>query len=147
MTYCDKYTSDNNKNRTISQIFSNTKKNVIFFKLFTKTQILTKHIIANRIKIDETQILEIINQKSRNHKGGRPITNGSMKTPQHVCHKRNAIPWALTIMFELRLHKRPEGHGSLPRQIEPKFHKRGFQSPHKQIDIAYRQSRSQNDHH
>ena len=61
MPYYDWYIFNNNKKHTISQIYSNTKKNVIFFKLFTKMQILTKHINANHIKIGETQILEIIN--------------------------------------------------------------------------------------
>ena len=123
-----------------------TKKNIIFFILFTKLQILT-NILMPISKVGETQILEIINQKSRNHKGRRPITNGSMKTHQHVYHKRNAIPWLLTINFEPKLHKRSEDHGSLPRQIEPKFHKTGFSLPRRQIDIAHRQSKSQNDHH
>ena len=68
-------------------------------------------------KIGETQILEITTRNPKITKGGRPITNGSMKTHQHVYHKRNAVPWSLTINFEPKLHKRPEDHESLPHQF------------------------------
>ena len=51
----------------------------------------------NITKIGEAQIPEINTRNPEITKRGRPITNGSMKTHQHVYHKRNAIPWSLTI--------------------------------------------------
>ena len=93
--YCDKYTFDNNKIHTISQISSNIQKEYHILYLFTKLQILTKHVNVNRKNWWNTnsrnQQLEILKTQR-----GRLITNGSMKTHQHVYHKRNAIPWSLT---------------------------------------------------
>ena len=128
MPYCDKYTSNNNKKSYNMSNHLKHPKRITFFKLFTKTQILIELINAIHENWWNTnsrnQPLEI--QKSQK---GRPITNGSMKTHQHVHHKRNDIPWLLTINFKPKLHKRPAYHGSLPHQFWVETPQTGF-NPH-----------------
>ena len=90
MSYYDKYTLNNNKIIQYLKKSRSTKKNVIFFVLFTKPQILT-NISLPIVKVVETQIHQYTNidkayqcksqnwwntnsrnhhKKSRNHKKG-----------------------------------------------------------------------------
>ena len=130
MSYCDRCTSNNNWNHTISQIFSNTKKNVMFFKLFTKTQILIELINVNhkdRWNINSrNHQLEI--QKSQ--KGEAYHKTGAWKLTNTCITKWNAIPWLLTINFEPKLHKKARSLwvATLPI-LSRNSTKRGFSLP------------------